>query len=198
MCTNRRLSMNLLKVMMTMFRLINYYYLALIYAATISVVNAQSFTNIKADSGLSNSDQEFVKINDKNTQEMPHLLMPQTCESNGVSTLNGYEVLDHSAYLDLPDPVTSRITANIEDSLILKLARGGISTPLTKTYCQMGVTRLVVDFTHPLEDDALSHQSLRSIYRWVIEGESAGWQIVELGEIFICARQHDSETGQCR
>jgi hypothetical protein len=123
--------------------------------------------------------------------------MPETCEKNGVPSLNGHELLDHTLYLDLPDPIISRATSAIEEALTVKLAREEIRKPLTKTYCQIGVRHMVVDYAHALDDDSVNHQSLRAVYAWVIDGENAGWQISRLGRFDICARQRDPISGQC-
>ena len=121
----------------------------------------------------------------------------QTCSLNSPSTMSGYERLDHDAYLDLPDPIVSRATGVIEDHFTMKLAKGVITEPLTKTYCQISVTRVVVDMTYATQDDAISHISTRAVYNWVTADEIAGWQIVQLGQKSICARGRNKTTQQC-
>jgi hypothetical protein len=129
--------------------------------------------------------------------KMPQSVTPSPCAHNVVPTLDGYEVLNHEEFLDVPDPIISRATSAVEEFLVLKLAREEMIGPLTKTYCQIGVGRLVVDMTYPLEDDSVGHESIRSIYRWLADGEFVGWQISEHGRIYLCARGRDTVSGRC-
>lgn len=131
------------------------------------------------------------------TAESTESVWIQTCSVDKPSTLSGYRPLDHERYLDLPDPIISRATAPLEESFTSKLVQGSIEAPLSKTFCQIGVTRLVVDMTYATLDDAISHQTTRAIYRWVVNDETAGWQISELGEKFHCARERDQRTNRC-
>lgn len=121
----------------------------------------------------------------------------QTCSVNQPSTLDDYQRLDHEQYLDLPDPIISRATAPLEESFTTKLVQGSIAAPLSKTFCQISVTRLVVDVTYATLDDAISHTTTRAIYRWVASNDLAGWQIAELGEKFHCARERHQRTSRC-
>ncbi len=119
------------------------------------------------------------------------------CSSAALPTMDGYELRNHEAFLDLPDPMVSRSTAALEETYVLELVQGRINGPLTKTFCQIGVTRMVVDIAYSVEDDSYSHISIRAIYNWVAGDELAGWQITELGEKFICARGRDQSTQLC-
>lgn len=123
--------------------------------------------------------------------------MPQTCALAGPSTIEEYNRLDHEIFRDAPDPIVSRATAPFEDSYTLKLSQGVISGTLTKTFCQIGATRLVVDMTYSVEDDSVSHITSRAIYDWVSNDETAGWQLSQLGQKSICARGRDVASKGC-
>lgn len=112
----------------------------------------------------------------------------QTCSLNQPSTLEGYRLLDHQVLIDMPDQIMSRATAPFEEGFTIKLIKGDISGPLTKSYCQIGVTRMVVDITYAVQDDSIAYVSTRAVYKWVAEADMIGWQIAELGEKFVCAR----------
>lgn len=120
-----------------------------------------------------------------------------TCPTNTPANLDGYAALDPQSLLDLPDSEIVRATSTFEAGFVDKMVRGEIHGLLIKSYCQIGITRMVVDLTHAVEDDAISHISQRAIYKWVAHSEPIGWQISELGEKLICARATHSASGQC-
>jgi len=125
-------------------------------------------------------------------------VLQTTCPSDGPPVLGDYKILASSIYLDLPDPIISRVTSALEDTYIRKLVKGDIRSPLVKTYCQIGLGRFVVDMTYPVEDDAISHMTERAIYIWVADAELSGWQISELGQKSICVREIDPKTKLCQ
>lgn len=80
----------------------------------------------------------------------------------------------------------SRATAPFEEGFTLKRIKGDISGPSAKSYCQVGVTRMVVDNTYAVQDDSINYVSTRAVYKCVAEADMIGWQTAELGES-LCA-----------
>ena len=111
--------------------------------------------------------------------------------------LAGFTEQDALAFADLPDVDIVRVTSPFETYLTAKLIRGDIFPPLIKTYCQIGLTQMIVDYNHSIEDDAISAITYRAIYRWAAEADYPGWQIERLGERKHCARGRDQETNLC-
>lgn len=120
-----------------------------------------------------------------------------TCPNDGPPGLQDFQNLSIDPYLDRPDGITARATSVIEEALINKLLRQEAPVRLSKTYCQLSVTQMVVDFTWPIQDDAISHQSIRAIFTWEVSEFDQGWQLNELGKKDICVRQQNPDTGLC-
>lgn len=121
------------------------------------------------------------------------------CEGQWPLTLEGFETLDAMRYLDMPDQDAMRATTAIELELSLKLGREEIAPPLVKSYCQIGLTRMVVEFFVPFEDDAILGDVTRAIYRWSTDGDMpAGWQISKIGKRNVCVRSRNQTTGLCQ
>lgn len=112
-------------------------------------------------------------------------------------TLEGFEPGDAMIFVDAPDMDIIRATAPLEIGLTASLSREEIQPPLSKTYCQIGATRMVVEMTQTVEDDAIFALTQRAIYRWVADVSGTGWQIAEIGTRQHCARARNEETNLC-
>lgn len=112
--------------------------------------------------------------------------------------LGGFTSIPAEAWIDVPDIDTVRVTSTIERWFSDRMSSGEIGAPLLKGYCQTGVSRLVVDYQHPVEDDAISAIVYRSIYRWNSEADPAGWQIESFGERPLCARGKVEGESRCQ
>lgn len=110
--------------------------------------------------------------------------------------LAGFTALDAGQYMDLPDGDTVRATSAIETSLVNDIITGQIGS-FTKTWCQIGVQRMIVDFAVPVEDDAIRAIVTRAIYVWDASFEPAGWRMDQLAERGICARGDDPFAPLC-
>lgn len=108
----------------------------------------------------------------------------------------GFNKLDPAIYADLPDPDPLAATAVIEIILLDKMVKGSIQS-FSKTWCQIGIQRIVMDFKVPVEDDSVSHVLTRAEYIWDPFFEPIGWRIETLGERFICARGKDPLATPC-
>jgi hypothetical protein len=122
---------------------------------------------------------------------------PVPCAGGIPYDLTGFDELDAMAYIERPDADATTATAPLEIEWLAKLAREEIQPPLSKHYCQMGVTRLVVDFIRPVEDDAVAAITQRALYRWVSDDMGTGWQIEAIGQKNHCARRASSEEPSC-
>jgi hypothetical protein len=54
-------------------------------------------------------------------------------------------------YIEVPDPDVIRATGPVETSLASRLTQEDISPPLSKSYCAIGMTRMIVDYAYPVE-----------------------------------------------
>ena len=127
----------------------------------------------------------------------PHQPLPQ-CDIDPSHPMSGFTAIDEMAFIDAPDAEPVRATAPIEHWLVGRLSRAEIPAPLTKIFCQIGITDMVTDYHHSVaDDDAVIGVSYRAIYSWNTETEFPGWQLTQLGERFECARGIDTETKLC-
>lgn len=110
--------------------------------------------------------------------------------------LDGFSVQDAMQYLDLPDPETVRVTATLENALIAPLIAQEAAF-VTKTWCQIGIQRFIVDFEVPVEDDAIAAMRTRAVYIWEPSGDPVGWRIDQLGTRPVCARGDDPYAPLC-
>jgi hypothetical protein len=124
----------------------------------------------------------------------PH---PIACAGGAPFTLVEYDRLDPMTYIEAPDSDPVRATASLEAALMAQFARGEILAPVVKRYCQMGVTGMVVEITHPVEDDAVMAMTMRAIYEWRTDAAGTGWQIADVGIRQDCARGKDIQGGPC-
>ena len=122
---------------------------------------------------------------------------PLACAGGVPFTLTGYDRLDPLIYIEAPDGDAARATAPLEAALLAQFARGEILAPVVKRYCQMGATQMVVEITHPVEDDAVMAMTLRAIYEWRTDAAQTGWQIADVGIRQHCARGQETEEGPC-
>ncbi|WP_417269936.1 MULTISPECIES: hypothetical protein [Alphaproteobacteria] len=111
----------------------------------------------------------------------------QSCAPFMGDPLDGFTPLDAMAYLDLPDGDVVSVTSPIETAITNEIVAGSIRTA-SKTWCQIGVQRMIVDFEVPVEDDAISAMIIRAIYVWNAQDDPVGWQISQLAERPRCAR----------
>ncbi|MEO1660454.1 MAG: hypothetical protein AAFR51_05665 [Pseudomonadota bacterium] len=165
----------------------------LLIAALISLA-PPALADGHKDLGVDNPMEEAPAI-----AETPASLAPQSsCEMDPSDPLAGFEAMDPMAFIDAPDAEPARATAVIEHWLVGRLSRQDIQAPLTKTYCQIGITDMVTDYHHPVaEDDALIGMAYRAIYSWSAEAEFPGWQLTQLGQRVECARGMNMETKLC-
>jgi len=138
--------------------------------------------------------QDAAETDEPLAQSIAH----QTCLFSVEAPMMGYQELDVLAFIDAPDGDSVRVTAPIENWLAGQLVRQTIAPPLSKTYCQISLTNLVVDYHHPVDgDDAISGIAYRSIYAWTAEAEFPGWELTQFGKLHVCARGKHEETGLC-
>ena len=123
-------------------------------------------------------------------------VVAQSCAPFMGDPLDGFTPLDATAYLDLPDADVVRVTSPIETAIINDIVAGSIRTA-SKTWCQISVQRMIVDFEVPVEDDSISAMITRAIYVWNAQDDPVGWQISLLAERPRCARGDDPFAKLC-
>jgi hypothetical protein len=114
-------------------------------------------------------------------------VLSQVCAPFMGDPLDGFTPLDAMAYLDLPDGDVVRVTSSLEAAITNKIIAGSIRTA-SKTWCHIGLQRIIVDFEVPVQDDAISAMITRAIYIWNAQDDPVGWQISQLAERPRCAR----------
>ena len=120
----------------------------------------------------------------------------QPCAPNLGDPMAGFTPLDPMVYLDLPNSDVVSVTWPIEAAITGQMLAG--SAPYaTKTWCQIGIRQMVVDFEVPVEDDAVRAFLTRAVYVWNFEETPVGWQISLLGERPRCARGDDPFAAIC-
>jgi hypothetical protein len=124
----------------------------------------------------------------------PH---PIACAGGVPFTLAGYDRLDPLTYINALDGDAARATAPLEAALLAQFAHGEILAPVVKRYCQMGATQMVVEITHPVEDDSVMAMTMRAIYEWRTDAAGTGWQIADVGIRKNCAREREKDDGPC-
>lgn len=120
----------------------------------------------------------------------------QSCAPFMGDPLDGFTPLDATAYLDLPDSDVVRVTSPIETAITNEIVAGNMRSA-SKTWCQIGIQRMIVDFEVPVEDDAISAIITRAIYVWNAQDDPIGWQISQLAERPRCARGDDPFAELC-
>jgi hypothetical protein len=100
----------------------------------------------------------------------------QTCASVSGDPLAGFTPLDPLTYLDLPERDVVSVTSPIETAITSQIIAGTARTA-SKTWCQIGIQQMVVDFEVPVEDDAIRAIITRAVYEWNAQGEPIGWQL---------------------
>ena len=119
------------------------------------------------------------------------------CDFDSLDPLAGFEARDPMEFIEAPDGFAARATAPFENSLVGKLAREQIQGPLTKTYCELGLMQMIVDYQHEVEDGAVRAVGYRTVYRWQAEAEFPGWELHQWGMKNVCARGKDEDTNLC-
>lgn len=127
---------------------------------------------------------------------VPVTLAAQTCADTIPDPMAGFAPLDVSLYLDLPvpDPITAAMP--LELTMVDAMIKGE-QRQVTKTYCQIGIQRMIIDFAFPVEDDAIKDWITRSVYVWDATAEPVGWRLGELGERGRCVRGDDPFAALC-
>lgn len=118
------------------------------------------------------------------------------CILEAADPLDGFTPLDPAIYLDLPDPEMVRATAAIENSILTRMISDG-RAGLTKTFCDIGIQDMVIDFSEPVEDDAILAVLTRAVFIWDSSDEPVGWRLDRLGERPLCARGDDPFAAIC-
>ncbi|WP_435230656.1 hypothetical protein ACMAZE_01340 [Pseudopelagicola sp. nBUS_20] len=120
----------------------------------------------------------------------------QTCPPVLGDPMAGFTPLDPMMYLDLPDGDLVSVTGPIEAAITGQILAGS-ALYASKTWCQIGVQRMVVDFEVPIEDDAIAATRTRAVYVWDHSGDPVGWRIDQLGTRPVCARGDDPYALLC-
>lgn len=120
----------------------------------------------------------------------------QSCAPFMGDPLDGFTPLDATAYLDLPDGDVVSVTSPIETAITNEIVAGNYRSA-SKTWCQIGIQRMIVDFEVPVEDDAISAMITRVVYVWNAQDVPVGWQISQLAERPRCARGNDPFADVC-
>jgi hypothetical protein len=118
------------------------------------------------------------------------------CQMTNPDRLAGFSALNAMVFLDLPDPITTRATATLESSFVDQLISEDIRG-FSKTWCEIGLHTMVIDFEVPVEDDAIKSILTRGVYVWDTTTEPIGWRIESLGERPVCARGDDPFAALC-
>ncbi len=126
----------------------------------------------------------------------PPALAAQTCPHSMSDPMAGFAPLDIGLYLDLPVPDPIDAAMPLELSMLDAMITGA-QRQLSKTYCQIGIQRMIIDFAVPVEDDTITDWVTRSIYVWDATGDPIGWRLDELGERGRCARGDDPFVPIC-
>jgi len=119
------------------------------------------------------------------------------CSESMSVSLDGFEKGDPNIFIEAPDVDVIRVTFPVEVDLTSRLVREEIHPPLRKSYCKIGIQTMVVDYDYPVEDDAVSSVTRRTIYGWRADERGTGWQIEAVGTRLNCSRERNSETGAC-
>jgi len=122
---------------------------------------------------------------------------PGVCSGDMSPTLDGFQQGDPNEFIEAPDRDLIRATTPVEIDLTAKLVREDIRPPLRKSYCKMGIQTMVVDYDYPVEDDAVSSVTQRTVYGWRADERGIGWQIDAVGTRLNCFRGRAPETGHC-
>jgi hypothetical protein len=118
------------------------------------------------------------------------------CQMTTPDRLAGFSTLDAMMLVDLPDPIATRATATLESSFVDQMISEEIRG-FSKTWCEIGLQTMVVDFDVPVEDDAIKSILTRGVYVWDTTMEPIGWRIDGLGERPVCARGDDPFAALC-
>ncbi|MCG3268315.1 hypothetical protein [Yoonia sp. I 8.24] len=118
------------------------------------------------------------------------------CHLTKPDRLAGFSSLDAMMFVDLPDPIATRATSTVESSFVDQVTREEISA-FSKTWCEIGLQTMVVDFEVPVEDDAVKSILTRAVYIWDTQMDPVGWRLDALGERQLCARGDDPFAEIC-
>ena len=100
-------------------------------------------------------------------------------------------------FLDLPDPIISRVTQAQEEALLTEQVSGAVPAPLQKLYCDIGMFEMRVRFVQPVEDDAIHAMVTEAVYEWDADAEPAGWVLSTMGSHPLCARGDEPFAELC-
>ncbi|MDO6591216.1 MULTISPECIES: hypothetical protein [Rhodobacterales] len=118
------------------------------------------------------------------------------CHLTTPDRLAGFSSLDAMIFVDLPDPIATRATSTVESSFVDQVISEEISA-FSKTWCEIGLQTMVVDFEVPVEDDAVKSILTRAVYIWDTQMDPVGWRLDAIGERQLCARGNDPFAEIC-
>ncbi len=100
-------------------------------------------------------------------------------------------------YLDLPDPIASRVIEPLTADLLRAQINGEAPPPLQTLFCEVGMFEMIVRAVQPAEDDAIAAIVTEAVYAWRPDAEPAGWQLSALRRHPLCARGDDPFAPLC-
>ncbi|GAB5454760.1 MAG: hypothetical protein Hens2KO_09890 [Henriciella sp.] len=134
--------------------------------AVLGSVTLPALADGHLDHGADISVPEPLPVTEAATPPAPQPL----CEIDPSDPMTGFIAMDPMTFIDAPDAEAVRATAPIEHWLAGRLSREEIQAPLTKTFCQIGITDMVTEYHHPVaQDDAVIGITYRAIYTWSAE-----------------------------
>lgn len=121
---------------------------------------------------------------------VPTTVAAQICADFTPDPMAGFSTLNPVRYLDLPTPDPIAASMPLELTLVNDMIKG-TERQVSKTYCQIGINRMIIDFAVPVEDDAIAEWITRTVYVWDSATDPIGWRLDQLGERGRCSRGDD-------
>ena len=118
------------------------------------------------------------------------------CVVSKPDLMAGFTPKDAFVFLDLPDRYAARATATLEGSFVDRVIAEEIRS-FSKSWCQIGLQTMILDFDTPVEDDAIGSVLTRAVYVWDTQSDPVGWRIDQLGDRNVCARGDDPFAAIC-
>ncbi len=91
-------------------------------------------------------------------------------------------------FLDRADPIASRATGPLEESLLIAHIQEPEAGPMQKHYCAMGMFEMVVRFVQPALDDSVFAIVTQATYAWDADQDPAGWVLADMQRHPMCGR----------
>ena len=126
----------------------------------------------------------------------PTAALTAGCSPYGVDPLEAFQLGDALEYVDLPDAETTRATSAVEAGFVAAMVAEEIPG-FAKTWCEIGISRAVVDFDVPVEDDAIGAKVTRAVYIWDAGADGPGWRLDQIGTRLVCAQGPDPYAEFC-